>query len=240
MASADAPTWNVLPHDPIEKLESNLWRVEGAIGSGPMRRVMTVVRLGDGGLLIHNAINMEEASMRELEEWGTPRFIIVPNGFHRMDCGAYKARYPEAQVSCPRAAVSRVNKAAAVDLTFDEFPKLDGVTLRHVAGTKDREGALLIQHDEGSTLVLNDLVFNMPHRPGVGGWILKHITNSSGGPRISRISKAFLVANKAQVAEDVRTLAATPGLKRLIVSHQDPLETRVPETLRQIADQLHA
>ena len=36
-------TWKVLPHHPIEKLEPNLWRVEGTVPKMPLRRVMTLV-----------------------------------------------------------------------------------------------------------------------------------------------------------------------------------------------------
>src|SRR5512143_2829371 len=82
-------TWTVLPHRPIEKLEPNLWRVEGNLPSAGTR-VMTIVKLASGGLVIHNAIALEEDAMKELEAFGDPEILIVPNGFHRLDAKVYK------------------------------------------------------------------------------------------------------------------------------------------------------
>ncbi|HZH03491.1 MAG TPA: hypothetical protein VEY30_06880 [Myxococcaceae bacterium] len=64
-------TWTVLKHDPIEKLAENLWRVKGALPGMSLKRNMVVARLSSGGLVIHNGIALDEASMRELEAWGT-------------------------------------------------------------------------------------------------------------------------------------------------------------------------
>src|SRR4051812_45540873 len=100
--------WTVLPHGPIEKLSDNLWRVSGTMPDGKTTRVMTIARFGDGRLLMHNAIALEEPLMAELEAWGKPSFIVVPNGFHRQDAKIYKGRYPEAAVLCPKGATKRV------------------------------------------------------------------------------------------------------------------------------------
>ena len=74
-------TWKVLPHLPIEHLADNLWRVQGGLEGMPLKRVMTVVRRQDGGLVIHNAIALDDASMAELDAWGPVTALLVPNGF---------------------------------------------------------------------------------------------------------------------------------------------------------------
>src|ERR1044071_493254 len=97
-------TWTVLSHRPIEKLESNLWRVEGDLPGGNGTRVMTIVKLASGGLLIHNGIALAEPEMKEIEAFGKPEILIVPNGFHRLDCKVFKQRYPDVRVLCPAQA----------------------------------------------------------------------------------------------------------------------------------------
>ena len=97
-------TWQVQPHRPLEKLAENLWRVEGDLPGTGGTRVMTIARLGDGRLVIHNAIALEEPLMKEIESFGTVDAIVVPNGFHRLDSKVFKARYPNAKVYCPTAA----------------------------------------------------------------------------------------------------------------------------------------
>ena len=62
--------WMVLPHGKIEKLEENLWRVDGTLPGGGPPRVMTIARLRDGRLVIHGAIALDDASMKELEALG--------------------------------------------------------------------------------------------------------------------------------------------------------------------------
>jgi len=75
-----ASTWTALPHGPIEKLEDNLWRVEGTLPKNPpFKRVMTVVRLGDGRLVVHNAICLAVMNVRPAS--GFMGFIMGLVGF---------------------------------------------------------------------------------------------------------------------------------------------------------------
>src|SRR5687767_7163258 len=110
--------WKVLPHGPIEKLEDNLWRVEGSLPGGmPLKRVMTVARLRDGQLVIHNAIALGPAEMAELERFGKPAYLIVPNAYHRLDAKIWKDRYPQIAAGCPAGARAKVSEVVPVDFT---------------------------------------------------------------------------------------------------------------------------
>src|SRR6185369_957046 len=84
--------WMVRPHGPIEKLASNLWRVQGSVPNMSLKRVMTIARRDDGGLVIHSAVAPDEPSMTEIETWGKPTFLVVPSPYHRLDAPAYKRR----------------------------------------------------------------------------------------------------------------------------------------------------
>jgi hypothetical protein len=229
-------TWNVLEHGPIEKLEPNLWRVEGDLPSMSMRRVMTLVRMRDGRLVIHSAIALEDELMREIEAFGTPTFLVVPSGYHRMDAPAFKARYPDLRVVCPAAAREPVEKAVPVDLTYDGFPEDPDVVLRHVSGVGEREGVMLVRHEGGCTLVFNDLIFNMPHQGGFRGFVYKHLTQSSGGPRISRLARMFIIRDRAALAADLRALSETPDIRRIIVAHHEIIDGDPAAVLRGLAE----
>ncbi len=113
--------WKVGPHGAIEKLEHNLWRVEGDVPGGKLKRVMAIAKLPDDDLVVHNAIALDEPRMREIDEWGRVAYIVVPNGYHRLDCGRFKRRYPSAKVVCPAAAIKRVNEVAKVDVSYADF-----------------------------------------------------------------------------------------------------------------------
>lgn len=225
-------TWTVHPHEPIEKLEDNLWRVEGSLPNMPLRRVMTLARDDRGDVFVHNAIALEEPLMRELEEFGRLRYLVVPNAFHRLDAPAFKRRYPRLEVVCPVAARKRVAQVVSVDHTYDSLAATPGVELRHVAGTGGREGVMIVRHGDSASVVLNDLLFNMPHVPGIHGFVLRYLTASSGGPRVSRIAKLFLIKHKGEVAREFELLAQIPGLVRIIVSHHETISDEPAAALR--------
>jgi hypothetical protein len=188
--------------------------------------------------VIHSAIALEEPAMQSLESLGQVGFILVPNGFHRLDAFAFKQRYQKAKVLCPAGATKKVQEVVPVDGTYAEFPQDSRVSLEHLEGAGQQEGLVLVRDPGDGTLVLNDLIFNMPHGPGLAGFILKHLTASSGGPRISRISRLFLVKDKPKVRAALERLAALPDLRRVIVSHHLVIDSDPAEVLRRVAASL--
>jgi hypothetical protein len=227
--------WRVLPHSPIEKLADNLWRIEGSMPNGPLKRVMTVVRRPTGTLVVHNAIALDEPSMKDLDAWGTVREIIIPNGYHRLDAPMFRERYPEAVFYAPEGSVKRASEAAPGCKGLSTLSGDATLQTMEFAGTNRFEGALVVSSADGKTAVLNDVVFNMPHAPGFPGFILKHITASSGGPCVSRFARMMLVKDKAKLRSELESLAALPDLKRVIVSHHETITDAPSKVLRDLA-----
>lgn len=210
--------WKVLPHEPIEKLTENLWRVVGTIPRVEMRRVMTVVRLGDGRLVIHSAVAMDEPSMAALEAWGRPSFLIVPNRWHRMDAARFKRRYPKLKVLTPPRAQKLVATVVPVDATHEDFGD-DRVQLAPLAGVGDGEQILRVRSNDGVTLVLTDCIFNMARPRDFLSRTVTTLLGSAPGPRVSRLFKAAVVKDRDAFRGDLERLATTPELVRLIVAH---------------------
>lgn len=219
-------SWTVLDHGPLEALSDNLWRVEGAIPRMSLRRVMTVARLAGGGsggskgLVIHNAIAVDDPTRAALEALGTPAYLIVPNAYHRLDAPAFKARYPQLKVLCPKGVRTKVEEVIPVDGTYEDFPADDAVSFRPLAGIGDAEGAMMVRSADGVTAILNDVVFNMDTKKDPLGWLFTTLFGSAGGPRISRLLKLVMVKDKRALRADLQRLADTPGLIRLVVSHE--------------------
>lgn len=223
MAKANS-TWKVLPHEPLMKLADNLWYVRGPLEGMPLKRNMVIARRGDGGLVIHNPIAVDDATMAAIEGWGPVAFILVPNGYHRLDSAVFKGRYPAAKVLCPRGARAKVAEVVAVDGTYEDFPADEAISLENLDGLGDAEGALVVRSSDGATIVVTDAIFDVPHQTGIAGFILRHVTASTGGPRVSRILKLFVLKDKAAFRAHLERLAATPGLRRLIVAHNGLVE----------------
>jgi hypothetical protein len=229
--------WTVLAHGPFETLEPNLWRVSGSLpGSIPLKRVMTVARRAGGGLVVHNPIALDAPAMAKLDALGEVEIILVPNSQHRLDASSYAVRYPKARVLAPRGGRAKIAKLVAVHGTIDELVDPD-ITLIHVAGTRDAEALMIVRSGDRTSLVFTDAVFNMPHGHGVSGWVLKHVTQSSGGPRVSRLARLLLIKEPAAFAAQLDELAAQP-IARVIVSHEDMITDDPAGTLRRIAASL--
>ena len=220
-------TWTLLPHRPIEKLEPNLWRVEGDLPSNGTR-VMTVAKYRDGTLLVHNAIALEEEHMKAIEAFGKPSVLVVPNSFHRLDSKVFKERYPDVRVFCPAGARAKVEQVVKVDGTYDDAPKDDDIKLAHLDGVKEHEGVLEVRSDAGTTLVFNDVINNVPKLSGMFGFML----SPTGRVAVPRIFRWFFVKDKPKFFGGIERLAATPKLKRVIISHGKMLEDSPGETLK--------
>lgn len=234
MAKAN-DTWRVLPHGPLQKLSARVWRAEGALPSMPLKRVMTVVKRADGALVVHNAVPLDEPSMKEIEAWGEIAWLVVPNGYHRLDAKVFQGRYPAARVLCPRGARAKVEEVVPVSGAYEDFPADDAVSFETLDGTRAFEGVVRVRDEAGTTLVLNDAVFNMPHLPGLQGVVLRYLTASSGGPKLSRVARLFLVKDKQAFRAHLERLAAIPDLARIIVSHHETIEREPGRVLREVA-----
>lgn len=212
--------WKVLAHDPIEKLAENLWFVRGTLPGMSLRRTMVVARLADGGLVIHNGIALEENAQAELEAWGTPRVLVVPNGYHRLDAHAYKERYPQLRVIAPRGSRARAEEVVRIDGAYeDEKLSDDSVRFEPLHGIADVEGAMLVRSSDGTTVVLNDAMFNMDRPKDLLGNVITAVLGSAPGPRVSRLAKLALVKDKKALRSDFERFAALPDLARIIVAH---------------------
>jgi hypothetical protein len=234
-----AREWKVLPHGRLTYVDDNILTVTGTINMpvGELPRRMTVVRLRDRRLIIFSAISLEETEMWEIEGFGNPAFLVVPNDHHRLDAPAWKERYRNIQVIAPAGARAKVEKAVHVDATDVEFNDPD-VRLFCIPGTDDREIAMEVQDKAGTTLVLNDLIGNIRDASGVSGLFLKLMRFAGDEPQIPRPVKMAVVYNKELVREQFQKWAAMPSLRRILVSHGSVIDQNPRGALMRLAQSL--
>lgn len=221
MAERDESRWEVREHGPIVQLADNLWWVSGSLPNMTLRRTMTVARLGGGELLLYSPIAMNDDAMRELEALGPPTWLVVPNAEHRLDAPRYKQRYPSITVVAPPGARAGVEEKVPVDvLTTEVALPDDTVRFEPLHGIGDAEAAMLVRSPDGTTLVLNDVMFNMDPKSDWLGWLITSVLGSAPGPRVSRLSKLVFIKDKAALRADLERLAGIPDLVRVIVAHE--------------------
>jgi hypothetical protein len=226
-------SWTVLPHQPLEKHSEDLWSVSGKMPGGNQRR-MTIARRADGKLVIHNAIALGDAEMKQIEAWGEPAYMIVPNGFHRMDSVIYKQRYPKLDVLCPQAARKKVSELVPVAGHLEEMPRDAKVELFHLRGMKQREGALRIKSGSTASVVFNDTLLNLAPTGGVAGFFMA----PTGTLSVPRFSSWMMLKSAAELKEHLNELARTPGLTHVVPGHGDVVATEPGAQLQQAAARL--
>ncbi len=228
--------WTVLPHGPLEKLQPNLWTVEAATASGPFRRRMGIARLDDGRLVLLNAVALDEPAMKEIEGFGQPAFVVVPNGFHRLDLGSYKVRYPNLRILAAPASRKRVGEIAPVDGWLELLPKDGGVLVEDVRGGKMGDAVATVRSGPHATVVLpGDIVTNMvPARGGLSAAIAR-LLGFVGELRVPRLIKLIGVKDRRALREHLLQLADTPGLQRVFTCHGPVVSVDPTGALRRAA-----
>jgi hypothetical protein len=233
--------WTVLPHGKLTEIDDGVLTVVGdlhmPIGEFPRR--MTVVRLDDGRLVVYSAIALDDDEMQALQRMGTPAVLVVPSEIHRLDARAWKRRYPAMMVVAPPNARAKVEEVVPVDATELDLgdPR---VRIVAVQGTDARELALTVERAGGTTLVVNDVIWNVAPRRGLRGWIMK-VTGMTGPvPRIPTFVARRKIDDRDAFRAQLERWAATPGLRRIVVSHGDVVTHDPANVLRRLSAKLLA
>lgn len=109
-------TLTPLVADRIWSLERPVW-----FSGARLRTRTTIVRLDDGGLLLHTPPPPTETLVEQLRALGPVRWLVVPNCWHHLGAPAAAVRFPEAKVVGPASAVER-NAALRIDVSiYDAF-----------------------------------------------------------------------------------------------------------------------
>jgi hypothetical protein len=230
MGKAPRP-WIVVPHDPIQKLDDDLWAVEGQIPGVPNgRRRMVMARRGDGSIVFFNAVPLADEALAELAAWGRPACLVLATSSHMIDAHAFRERLG-VTLYCAAAAMPRARAVVTVDGDVEDLPVDARVRLVSLHGTKRGEVALIATGARGDTSVaFGDAFMNMPKG---SGWLMA-LLRFSGAPRCPPFFRMAFVGDKPALARDMDEIAALPGLARLIPSHGAIIDVDAATVLRDV------
>jgi hypothetical protein len=214
---------------PPREVAPDLWEVRGEWRNVLGRR-MTVIRLADGRVLVHNAIRLAEKDLEWLRALGDVAFVVAPNRFHSTDAPWMAHRFPAARLFVPRSRLAAFQRDgfAPEDVNAD-FPALDDMRCIPMRGTKLEEAAFL--HRPTRTLVLCDLAFHMPDVfRGIARVLMRwNLVGGRFGP--SRLTRLAFTRDRAALLASYAELLAL-DFDRVVVNHGDVLESEGRERLR--------
>lgn len=229
--------WTVLPHGPLREIDYSLLTVVGQIPMpiGNFPRRMTVVGLSRKRTAIFSPIPLVEPEMERIEALGEPAFLIIPSGFHRLDAKSYRARYPKARIVAPSGAREPVSEAVPVDLVLDCLEDAD-TSFVTVAGTADRDSALVVRRPGGVSLIVNDIIAHVARPQGPGAWLMSRLFGfGARRPSIPRPIRSKLIEDPKALAAQLDKWAGIPGLRRIVPSHGEIVEQQPAAELARLA-----
>lgn len=199
---------------------------------------MTVIRLPDGGLLLHSPTRLTEGLKRVLRQLGPVRHLLAPNVAHWVFLREWQETYPDAIVwSAPglrqRRAVRR--NGLRIDHELAEAPPAawgDALDLTMVPGGLGFHEIALF-HRPTRTLVLTDLVLNLEAGKLPGSMrILARLFGSLAPGGMAPPYLRMIVRMRASAARRAceRIMALEP--ERVLFAHGRWFETDATRQLR--------
>lgn len=150
-----------------------------------------------------------------------------------MDIRGWSERYPEARVIAPAGAREKVEEVVKVDATALDIAD-PRVQLVAVLGTGEQEFAMLVTTGATKTLVVTDLIFNLPKLRGFAQFAYSLFGFGPGHPTQPALVRMNLVKDKDAMRAQLRAWANDSAIQRILVSHGAPIENP-RETLLELA-----
>jgi hypothetical protein len=192
---------------------------------------MSVARVGDGDLLLHSPVSLDEALRAALARIGRVRWVVGPSLVHHLFLGDYASACPEAELwGAPGLAEKRR------DLRFERV--LDGAAPPEWAGRvryRLFEGAprineVVFLHEPSRTLLLADLAFNVQPGAKNRAKIFHRLVAADRRFGPHRILRA-VIRDRDAARRSLADILAW-DFDRVVVTHGDVLERGGPAALR--------
>lgn len=172
--------------------ELDAWSDDVWIAEAPLRFFgvpfgtrMTVVRLGDGSLVLHSPIHLSSSLKREIDQLGRVEHVVSPNKLHHLFIDAAMEAYPDAALHVPPGlAGKRPDLRFAAELTDDSPDAWRGEMEQLVVRGSRRMQEVVFFHARSRTLIVADLCENFgPHSPALTRAVAR-VCRMYGRPRM--------------------------------------------------------
>jgi hypothetical protein len=180
---------------------------------------MTVMRLPNGGLVLHSPVGLDAELSAHLRGFGDVAAIVAPNSFHYVFASEYLAAFPAATLYVAPRLPERVPTLPAAIALSDQPVESWSTILDHIVfGPVGGVSEVVFLHRPSRTLILTDLAFNMVRLDGPyqrAAWRLFGVPASFGPSRTARL---FLLRDRTVVKRFVEQVSAW-SFDRIIVTH---------------------
>lgn len=183
----------------------------------------TVIRLPDGGTLVHSPTPIDDALAEAVTALGPVRFLVAPNVLHHLSLGAWQARFPAAALwAAPGLARKRPDLAIAGTLGNETLPFAEPFEPLPIAGCPGLAEHVFF-HAATRTLVASDLLFHVLRPANLATRLVLTLAGTSGRLAMSRVLR-FAVRDRAAFRASVEQMLARDFL-RFVPGHGDVVDS---------------
>lgn len=218
----------------LRQIDDDLWVIDHPDFKVPGVTIgarTTLVRLRDGGLLMHSPGPLSVSLAKQIDEIGPVRFIVAPNTFHHLFVVDNAKAWQDAEIHlAPGLASRRKDLSFTAELGDTPPPAWSAELDQCIVGGAPRISEVVFLHRPSRTLVLTDLAFNVRHASSRGARIFFRLTGVYGRFASSRYLR-LLVRDRAAARVSAERILGW-DFDRVIVSHGDVLEQDGKPALR--------
>jgi hypothetical protein len=225
--------WTVNQPEALVQRDEALWTIDDQVPGLPgAGRRMSILKRADGGLIFYNAIPVPDATLDQIRALGKPAQLVLPNHFHALDSAAF-AQKLAVTAYAPAIGVEKLARRVKCEPITSLPPE---PSLKHftVTGFATHEAVIVF----GRTLLVADLVTNVPHRNTPIGLMMRLVGFTGAAPKLPKPVQKRVGRDFPAVRALLEELAAVPGLSRIIPSHGRIVETDAPAALKAVAQSL--
>jgi len=191
---------------------------------------MTVIRLGNSGLLVHSPTRADAATKAALAELGPVDSIMAPTWWHDLFLGEWVAAYPAAKLYGEKDLIAYHRRLPFQPPLNDRPSPWPEIDLLPVDGMWLFLNEIVTLHKPSRTAIIADLAFYLSEtRPAsIKRWF--RFVGGYPGCRFPVIYRPA-VRNRAQLRKEIERVLAW-DFDRLILGHGDVIETEGKTALR--------
>ena len=183
---------------------------------------------------------IDHALDTELRALGSVTAIIAPNLFHHFYLRSAKERYPAASLLAPPGLAEKKGLNADGEIPGQLAP-FDKVLEAELLAGAPKCNEVMFLHRSTRTLLVTDLIFNMPRGDNLITDLVLRSTGARGKPASSRLMK-FLVRDRQAAARSVNRVLSWE-FDRVLVNHGEAIcggaSRRLRDALSWLTDGRH-
>jgi len=205
----------------------------------PLTATMTVLRMGDAGLLLYSPVAMTPARRAAVEALGPVAHLYAPNLFHHRWLAEWAAAFPSARVHAPRG-LAKKNPTLRIDRIHGETPEpsfAGHVDELGIAGFRLQETTLLYR--PARTLLVADLVHNVGRPEHLWSAVYTRAMGFHDRVALSRAIQWTGFSDRRAARASIDD-ALSRGFDRLVVGHGEPVREGARDLLAAAYDWLGA